>query len=264
MNFVEEKGLVQITDESAIKEMVIDVINQNFAKSDYFEPTLHIDKLDHVFLTNKYLNEFRRKVYALAFEEFNKLNREHLTPVKVKIIKKAFPFSDFQIVQDECQKLEKSNIIYSPDNFEIKNIIDFKTKCESLGKKCFIDTPNFALEKDIKMLEDIIKQTNLPIVVNNYYALNFDCEKIIGAGLNIYNSLSANILNMPFLTAESEHTSRIDYPYMTLRHCPMKEHLKGNCANCPYKEGYEYVMPNGKTMKLKRIKINSCTFYLTD
>ena len=43
-----------------------------------------------------------------------------------------------------------------------------------------------------------------------------------------------------------------------------EEHLNANCTNCPYNNNYTYTMPNGKTMKLKRIKISTCTFYLTD
>ena len=57
---------------------------------------------------------------------------------------------------------------------------------------------------------------------------------------------------------------KINMPYMTLRHCPMKEHLNANCATCPYNENYTYTMPNGKTMKLRRVKLSDCTFYLTD
>ena len=90
---------------------------------------------------------------------------------------------------------------------------------------------------------------------------NFETEKIIGGGLNVFNSYSANYFRLPYIQAEGD-----DYkmPYMTLRHCPMKSNLNATCANCPYKDGYEYVMQNGRRFKLKRIKMSSCTFELRD
>ena len=86
---------------------------------------------------------------------------------------------------------------------------------------------------------------------------------VIGAGLNIYNTITAKVLNKPFFCAENDIATTIEFPYMTLRHCPMKEHLNANCANCPYKNGFEYTMSNGTKLKLKRKKMSTCTFYLT-
>ena len=80
--------------------------------------------------------------------------------------------------------------------------------------------------------------------------------------MNIYNSIAANIFGVQFITAESDIGERIDYPYMTLRHCPMKSHLKASCDKCPYRDGFVYRMDSGKVLKLKRKKLSSCTFYL--
>jgi len=44
----------------------------------------------------------------------------------------------------------------------------------------------------------------------------------------------------------------------------MKSNLKVSCKNCPYKQGYEYVMQNVRRFKLRRIKMSSCTFELRD
>ena len=57
---------------------------------------------------------------------------------------------------------------------------------------------------------------------------------------------------------------KTDYPYMTLRHCPIKSHVGGDCANCKYDKNFAYVMENGKVLNLKRKKLTTCTFYLTD
>ena len=164
-------------------------------------------------------------------------------------------FCDFQIIENIEDDFNKTNIIYSPSVYELKDIIRFQDKCKSLGKKAILDTPNFALKEDIELLTNIINETKISVVVNNYYALNFDAEIIIGAGLNVYNHSTASVLNKPIITAESEISSRIDYPYMTLRHCPMKSHLKANCASCPYTDGFIYKMDNGKQLKLKRTNV---------
>jgi hypothetical protein len=87
---------------------------------------------------------------------------------------------------------------------------------------------------------------------------------IVGAGLNVYNHLAASVFNLPIITAESDLSTKINFPYMTLRHCPMKSHLNANCNNCPYKQGYTYTLDGGKVLKLKRKKLSTCTFYLTD
>ena len=112
------------------------------------------------------------------------------------------------------------------------------------------------------MLKNIVGETQIAVLVNNMYAINFNTEKIIGGGMNVFNAYSADYYNLPYLCAEGENA--IKMTYMTLRHCPMKQHLNGNCANCPYQDGYVYKMQNGRTVNLKRIKMSTCTFYLTD
>ena len=79
--------------------------------------------------------------------------------------------------------------------------------------------------------------------------------------MNVYNSYAANYLKYAYISAE---VNSFKMPYMTMRHCPMKQHLKADCANCPYKEGYCYTMQSGKKLKLKRKKLSECTFFLTD
>ena len=85
---------------------------------------------------------------------------------------------------------------------------------------------------------------------------------IIGGGLNVYNSHTAKALKYPFIPSENGLVEKKDFAYMTLRHCPIKTHVGGSCKDCKYKKGYEYQMENGKTLKLKRKKLSTCTFYL--
>ena len=136
--------------------------------------------------------------------------------------------------------------------------------CKTYNVHAYLDTPNFALQKDIELLSNIIEKTKIGIIANNYYALNFDTDIIIGSGFNVYNNITASIYNKPIITAESNISNKLKFPYMTLRHCPMKSHLTADCKNCPYKSGFTYRMESGKRFKLKRKKLSSCTFYLTD
>ena len=239
-----------------------DDLISNFKKSELFSVNLELVEFDNVFIPNKLLNEFRRKVFDAIFEAFTKPAKRNFEKVKLEIAPSKNAFKDFEIVEKIQDKNLSKNVIYSPEEYNIDQIKNFKSKCEKDGKIPYLDTPNFALQKDIELLKTIIAETKIGIVANNYYALNLTENIVIGAGLNVYNSQTAKVLNEPFITAESDLGERIDFPYMTLRHCPMKSHLNATCVNCPYKDGYTYKMDNGKVLKLKRKKLSTCTFYL--
>lgn len=263
INNTQYEVLGDILDKASNQPLTIEDLNNNFIKTELFKPTLLVKALDNVFIPKQKLNSFRRQVYDKIISILTATNRKQINSIKVSKPKnKIKAFCDFQVVESLEDDFNKTNILYSPSVYELKDIVRFQDKCKSLGKKAILDTPNFALKEDIELLTNIINETKISIVANNYYALNFDSEIIIGAGLNVYNHTTASVLNKPIITAESEISSRIDYPYMTLRHCPMKSHLKANCASCPYTDGFSYKMDNGKTLKLKRKKLNSCTFYL--
>lgn len=247
-----------------------DELKTNFNKSDLFEAELNFE-LGNVFLPKKTLNEFRRVVYEkikniLTENKKEKLNKILLNSIKInKKIKKLNNFieifDNFNYFFENNKNIKEKNIIYSPSEFNLKNIKEFISLCEKLNKKPILNLPIFALSEDVKMLKDIVSKTKIAIVVNNAYALCFDTEKIIGGGMNMFNSHSVDYFNLSYIQAESG-----DYkmPYMTLRHCPMKNLLNANCANCPYKDGFEYVMQNGKRFKLRRQKMSTCTFELRD
>ena len=237
-----------------------DEINANFLKSDIFESQIECE-IENVFLTKKQLNEFRRKVYDMAVQKLTENRNKETSKKLIKNPKNIKKFTNFQEIFEKNTKLFEKNIIYSPSEYELKDAQEFINICKKENKKPYLNLPIFALEKDIKKLKTIVEKTGVGIVVNNLYAMSFNTEKVVGGGLNVLNSHSSNYFNLPFIQAEGT-----DYkmPYMTLRHCPMKEHLNANCANCPYKEGYEYVMQNGRRFKLRRIKMNSCSFELRD
>lgn len=255
----------EVLEEAKNSPLSENEIISNFKKSDFFEPIVKIRILDNVFMKKQSLNQFRRCVYDKLFEYLTKQFKHNLQKIKISTNYNPIPFSNFEIVENTNVNCCSKNIIYSPEEYNLKDINSFISKCEKLGKKLYLDTPNFALKEDIESLKEIISKTNIPIIANNYYALTLNTEIVIGSGLNVFNSYTAKFYNKPIITAESSIGAKINYHYMTLRHCPMKSHIKGaSCANCPYDNCYNYKMENGKKLHLKRKKLTTCTFYLTN
>ncbi len=240
-------------------------IAKNFAKSEFFDANVSCE-LGCVFLTKQELNEFRRSVFEklekLLVERFYKdephKKLESVTSEHISTL------SNIQVIEKCDEKMTGDNIIYSPEVYVLDDIRVVKEKCEKSGKEFYLDTPNFALEKDIQILKDIIEKLKVKIVANNLYAFSLGAETVVGGGLNVFNRHTAKFFETKFFVSEGEVGEKIPFPYMTLRHCPMKSNLNATCANCPYCDGYFYRMQSGKVMKLKRKKLSSCTFYLTD
>ena len=183
-------------------------------------------QLEGVFIAKKSLNEFRRAVFDKAFSMLTEVN-SCAKKVKVPTPKKVEKFSDFDIVIKGCQPLLKHNQIYSPEEYSLERVIEFKNECEKQGKKAYLDIPNFTTEKDLKIIKEIVEKTAIGVVANNYFALSLSADTVAGGGLNVYNSYSANELNLPVISAESDVGERVDFPVMTLRHCPIKITLVG-------------------------------------
>ncbi len=248
-----------VCEPAKSKPLTIDELQLNFNKNEYFDVDIKAE-IGNVFILKQNLNEFRRNFFVQLINSIIQVNRQPLKSIKIKH-KTSYPLTDYEVVEN--LKFSNKNItIYSPETYVLEDIKNFISICEQSGTKPALNLPNFALKKDIETLKEIVEKTKITIVVNNLYALSFDTEKIIGGGMNVYNSYSSGYFKLPYLNAEGENNFKM--PYMTLRHCPMKQHLKANCANCPYKQGYQYKMQNGKILKLKRTKLSSCTFTLTD
>ena len=239
----------------------------NFSKSDLFDASLYIE-MDNIFMPKQMLNEFRRNTFEKIYEVLTKIKKEKLNKILLKLAKNNKKFNNFIEIDnnfkyffEKNKNIKQKNIIYNPNEFKLEDIKEFILICEKNNKNPYLSLPTFALCDDIKMLKHLIEETRIPVVVNNFYALDFDAEKVIGAGLNIFNDYSANYFNLPYICAEGDE---FKMPYMTLRHCPMKCNLGASCYECPYKDGFEYIMQNGQRLKLKRQKMSTCTFFLVD
>ena len=264
LNNVEYEILGEVCLQAKNKPLTINQINDNFSKSEYFDARVNISRLDLVFLTLKDLNEFRRKVFISIFENLTKLKTQPIKKIKINTpTNSSFEFSDLEVIDDINSVVHAKNIIYSPETYDLSLVEEFIKKCKINNKNPYLDLPNFALEKDIQILKNIILRTDIAIIANNYYALNLTPKTVIGMALNVYNDFTASIFNLPYIKAENS-SSNYKFPYMTLRHCPMKSHLNSSCSLCAYKNGFTYKMDNGKILKLKRKKITTCIFYLTD
>ena len=267
------KAVIKLNDKEKIIEgevlkaplsspMTLGDIENCFNKSEYFSPQITYSYFEEFFLVKSALNEFRRKVYATAIELLTKLNREKIYSINIKIPNNIKLLKNFEIVEESFKNLKCETVIYSPEIYGVDDVKDFVISCKKQGKKPYLFAPNFALSKDVELLKDIVDKAGVGIVANNYYSLSLTKDVIIGGGLNVYNSISAEVFDKPVILSENGVGERTDFAYMTFRHCPIKSHLKGDCNDCKYKKGYKYVMENGKELNLKRKKLTDCTFYL--
>lgn len=237
-----------------------------FDKNEFFAPQIDFET-DGVFVQKSKLNDIRREFYEKLCEVISNKSRHNLKPTKTDEPLKILPFEDFCFVEtnEEIKNKSEKNIIFSPQEYREDEILKAREVCENLGKNFYLDLPNFALKSDIEMLKNLVEKNHISIVANNVYALDFGCEKVAGGGLNVFNRVGANFLGLKFVCAEESVAKQTNFPYMTLRHCPFKCDLGVTCKNCPYKDGeFALKMESGKLLKIKRKKLSSCTFYLTD
>lgn len=238
-------------------------IEKSFEKNEYFCPQISFET-DGVFASKSILNEFRRNFYT-TLKSFVLNNEKH--NLKLKNIsletENVEIFDDFEIVE-RVQKFAHKNVIYSPEIYDEQDILAFRKICEKENRKIYLDLPNFALKNDIAKLQNIVEKNNIPVIVNNLYGLGFECEKVAGGGFNVFNKTTASYLGLPVICAEDCFAAKTNFPYMTLRHCPFKCDLGASCDKCPYSDCYALKMQNGKVLKIKRKKLSTCTFYLTD
>ncbi len=241
-------------------------IKDNFAKGNLFSCNVRFETFEDAFILKSALNEFRRKVLERAEEEFTNACRKQLEYKSLKFNYINKEFTDFSTIENltEISSVKQKNVIYSPEEYSVEAVQDFVHLCEKNNKQGYLDTPNFALERDIEILREIIEVTGVKIVANNYYALTLTDDFLVGGGLNVYNAITAKTHGKPFVCAEDSVGDKTNMPYMTLHHCPIKEHFGGSCADCKFENDFKLLSDSGKTMKIKRKKLSSCTFYLTD
>ena len=193
-----------------------DELIDNFNKSEFFEPELDIEICGAPFMVKSELNEWRRNVFKEIYNALVYVNRKKLVVCDIVEVKKALPFEDYTIVDsfNKIDNLPQKNIVYSPELYDVKDISEFKLKCENLNKCAYLDLPNFALEKDIIQLKNIIDETGVYVVANNYYVLSLTKNFVVGGGLNVFNNYSAAVYDKPTITAECNIGAKNDFPFL--------------------------------------------------
>lgn len=249
-------------------------------------------ELDDVFMRKAELNELRRKTIALLEEkiiakyiEIHKLN---------EITEKNFVFSSKREENKEkiisvdnldklkkiCQSDKNSLIVYSPKVFNKDEIVSF---ANSQNRMVYLDLSVIATHEDVELYREIISSSSfIGVLANNYYALTLtDKEKtIVGSEMNVFNSLSVEFYKKQgfdkiVLSKESVDVENIvgegvrlfvptsvRHKLIYFKHCPIKEHFGGNCANCKYKEGVKYLLKGQGLFTLERVKSRTCQFFL--
>lgn len=278
-----------VLDAAQNAPITADDLIKSFSKSELFEPIVTV-AVGRVFIPKGKLNEIRRNCYERLYNQIQKsyLIKNDITQVdellKLPPNKKQSKIIETPMVIDSVSHFDKggvnnnSAIIYDPQNYTLDDVDDF-VKLVGDNTKIYLNLPNFATHEDIVVLKEIVEKLQIGVVANNLYALNFDAPKIAGGFLNIYNSYTVNFLQERginvFYTKELSENEIKDISkktgakilqdkkhYMTLRHCPIKHFVGGNCSNCKYCDGLVYKMQDGTKFKLKRKKVKTCTFYL--
>lgn len=243
---------------------------------------------DGVFLRKAQLNELRRKALDKLENAIIQENEKHLCEdfIHQQIgldDEKVFDNNEKIYVFNDLSKL-KENLdlpgvfVLSPNEYRKDEIVSL---AQGTSKMIFLDTPVYAEKKEIDFLKDIISASdNIGVVANNYYALGLTTpdKTIIGSEMNVVNSHSINLyksLGYSKIILNKEKFFELDVndkrglfmhacvneKLIYFKHCPIKEHIGGNCGQCRYKEGISYTLA-GKKYILKRNKTASCLFYL--
>ena len=273
----QEAKTISIKAEQILKQL---------ARNDVFEIADFGCYIDECYILNSSINKLRNAVYdKLKLEILKKYLKPQLAKAKIdfnELIVKADRLNkfDFKVVEKADRLVCFDNLIFDYNEFDINDIKQFDEFCKSNNVNGYIDLPNFATKQDIEMINKTLSQTSLGVVANNIYALGFNCKKIGGQFLNVYNSFTVRALselcefdalfveelrkeqinnlktNLPLLTREKV--------YMTLLHCPFKQNMGCDCSSCAYTNKATFTINSGKKFKIKRKKTASCVFLLKD
>lgn len=244
---------------------------------------------DGVFVRKATLNEIRRSALEklatalVARHEEGMANLAEKKEISLEFDKKEAKNNQKILIFNDLDEIkgnfaQNEIVVLSPKEYEVKKIIDF---CKGFEGMLYLDTPIYAEEGDIKILKTLLSACdNLGLVANNYYCLTLTepSKVIIGSELNVYNSLSVRFYQK--LGYKNIILSKEDFGALSLKdktglflhqnvkekliyfkHCPVKEHLGGDCSNCRFKEGITYTL-RGKKFVLERVKLAGCLFHL--
>ena len=249
-------------------------------------------EIENVFMRKAVLNEIRRQAQDKLKTEILNINNSIYSKnmqksgknieIFEKNHKKTTIFASNSLKELEKYTKENQKLIYKFENF---NAFEIKSFCKKFPDcLLYLDMPVLISKQDYDVTKLLLNEiSNLGIVANNYYALEMtDRNKtIVGVNMNVYNSYAVKfyvdngfkdiIMTQERIDFESIKNSGANlfmleeyYPeYMFFKHCPIKEHLGGNCFNCLLEKGVKYRL-NNKSFEIVRKKVGSCQFILKD
>lgn len=241
-------------------------------------------EIENVFMVKSQLNNLRRR----AEEELrDRILKDYLinnnlsykkTPQKTQLFNEKTIIKKYFLTNKLNFPAGYDGYIFYPNIYDDKTFLSL----DFSDKKIFLATPVFATQKEVEMIKNILKKfPKLGIYANNYYALNLTDKNntIIGVNMNIFNSYAIDFYsNLGYknivLTQENIDLSSIKNcganliylssfhtELMNFAHCPIKEHVGGDCGDCHFKEGYYYLIA-GRELYLERHKLINCHFIL--
>lgn len=251
---------------------------------------------DGVFMAKSVLNKLRRETLEMLknailknYEIENNLNLKQIIneekieiydnfdEIKQKNSKKIVIFDDF----NKIKNFNNDNLyVFKPSEYKEDVLENLYKKFEK--ENIFLSLPIIASQKEVEILRRILdKCPKWGVYANNYYAFDlrsFD-KIIVGENMNVCNDFAVKfyseqgakniVLSKEFFVDENIKNSGANLfkldgyysEYMTMKHCPIKANVGGNCANCLYNDDFVYKL-NGKEFSLKRNKIVECQFVL--
>lgn len=272
---------ITITKEQILKQL---------SRNDVFEIDKFNCQTNNCYILNSTINKLRNNIYNKLQEKIiKKYQKNNLTKINIKlqentINKQEIDYKNklfnYKIINNIKNIEYCENLIFDYDVFNIEDIKKFDNYCKENNICGYIDLPNFATEKDLILINKVLAQTNLGVVANNLFAFKFDCNIIGGQFLNVYNSYTLMVLNnlhkldAVFIEELTDNEIkklktelsllRRERVYMTLLHCPFKQNVGCDCANCAYNNNAQFTINSGKKFAIKRKKTSSCVFLLKD
>ncbi len=272
-----EAKTISVSNEQVLKQL---------SRSDMFDIVKFDCIVEGCYILNSTINKLRNNIYNnLKQKILNKYLKNKLNKIKIDIKynainKQTVRNFNYSIINNVNNLDKSNNIIFNYKIFDLNDILKFDQYCNANGVNGYIDIPNFATEQDINCIKLALEKTDLGVVANNLYALNFDCKMIGGQYLNVYNNYTIlalqNLHNLDAIFVEEMTDKTIknlhaDLPilkreksYMTLLHCPFKQNLNCDCKNCKFSDCSTLKINSGKKFKIERKKTVSCVFYLKD
>ena len=289
--------LVEEFGEVCQKAKTISMTNQQvfsqLSRSEVFEIDGFNCQINGCYILNSTINKLRNNIYNKLQEKIiekyqkNILNKININTQKNTINKRKnkdrnqlFDYKIINSIKNINNIKYCRNLIFDYDVFNIENFKKFDDYCKEQNICGYIDLPNFATEKDVALIKKILNQTDLGVIANNLFALEFDCNIIGGQFLNVYNSYTLRALNdlhklqAVFVEEMSDYeieNLQTELPilkrepvYMTLLHCPFKQNMECDCGNCGFADNATFAINSGKKFAIKRKKTSSCVFLLKD